>query len=172
MQTFTALRSSVFLLLLIAPFAACTTSRLPKPASRLGPDVYQGTGFLVRPDRLVLTAYHVVEDSNTIKVRGQGYDLVAAKLSEHSRTMDLAVLHIGLTGTPYLPPAAPRSARPGDPVFSMGFPSASYLGTEPKYSSGAISALSGRGREATLMLIAWRRSREAPAAPCSRRTAR
>ena len=35
----------------------------------------------------------------------------------------------------------------------MGFPSASYLGTEPKYSSGAISSLSGRGREATLMLI-------------------
>jgi len=78
-------------------------------------------------------------------VRCQGYDLVPAKLGEHSGTMDLAVLHTGLTGTPYLPPASPRSVRPGDPVFSMGFPSASYLGTEPKYASGAISSLSGRG---------------------------
>src|SRR4026207_2399430 len=154
MPTFSsALRGSVFLLLLISSHVACTTSRIPKPASRLGPGVYQGTGFLVRPDGLVLTAYHVVAEGNRIKVRCQGYDLVPAKLGEHSRTMDLAVLHTGLTGTPYLPAADPRSARPGDSVFSMGFPSASYLGTDPKYSNGAISSLTGGGREATLMLI-------------------
>src|SRR5262245_9503161 len=34
----------------------------------------------------------------------------------------------------------------------MGFPTASYLGTEPKYSGGAISSLSGAGRETSLML--------------------
>ena len=153
MHPFSSVLRRALLLLLIASLAACTTSRIPKPASRLGPGVYQGTGFLVRPDGLVLTAYHVVEDGHTIKVRCQGYGLVPAKLGEHSRTMDLAVLHTDLSGTPYLPPAAPRSVRPGDPVFSMGFPSASYLGTEPKYSSGAISSLSGRGRETTLMLI-------------------
>ena len=122
MHTFSALRCAVCLLLLIASLAACSTSRIPKPASRVGPGVYQGTGFLVRPDGLVLTAHHVVEEGHTIKVRCQGYDLVTAKLVERSRTMDLAVLHTGLTGTPYLPPAAPRSMRPGDPVFSMGFP--------------------------------------------------
>ena len=154
MRTFSfPLRGSILLLLIVASLAGCTTSRIPKPASQLGPGVYQGTGFLVRPDGLVLTAYHVVEEGNTIKVRCQGYDLVPAKLGERSRTMDLAVLHTGLTGTPYLPPATPRSARPGDPVFSMGFPTASYLGTEPKYSSGAISSLSGKGRETSLMLI-------------------
>lgn len=150
---FSVLRSSVLLLLLVVALAGCTTSRIPKPASRIGPGVYQGTGFLVRSDGLVLTAYHVVEEGSTIKVRCQGYDLVSAKLGEHSRTMDLAVLHTGLTATPYLPAADPRSVRPGDPVFSMGFPSASYLGTEPKYSNGAISSLTGRGREATLMLV-------------------
>ena len=132
MPTFSsALRGSVFLLLLISSHVACTTSRIPRPASRLGPGVYQGTGFLVRPDGLVLTAYHVVAEGNRIKVRCQGYDLVPAKLGEHSRTMDLAVLHTGLTGTPYLPAADPRSVRPGDPVFSMGFPSASYWARIP-----------------------------------------
>src|SRR5689334_14865547 len=95
---FSVLRSSVFVFLLIESLAGCTTSRIPRPASRLGPAVYQGTGFLIRSDGLVLTAYHVVEDGNTIKVRCQGYNLVSAKLGEHSRPMDLAVLHTGLTG--------------------------------------------------------------------------
>lgn len=67
--------------------------------------------------------------------------------------MDVAVLHTGLTATPYLPAADPRSARTGDPVFSIGFPSASYLGTDPKYFDGAISSLTGHGREATQLLI-------------------
>jgi S1-C subfamily serine protease len=148
-----ALRNSVLLLLLVASLAACTTSRIPKPASRIGPGVYQGTGFLVRPDGLVLTAYHLVKEGNTIKVRCQGYDLVPAKLGEHSRTMDLAVLHTGLTGTPFLRAAAPRAVRPGDPVFSMGFPSASYLGTDPKYFAGAVGSLTGGGRDAIYMLM-------------------
>jgi S1-C subfamily serine protease len=130
------LRCSVFLLLLVASLAGCTTSRIPKPASQLGPGVYQGTGFLVRSDGLVLTAYHVVEEGNTIKVRCQDYDLVSAKLGERSRTMDLAVLYTGLTGTPYLPPAAPRSARPGDQVFSMGSPPRATWARSPSTPAG------------------------------------
>jgi hypothetical protein len=46
------------------------------------------------------------------------------------------VLHTPLSGTPYLPVADPRSARAGDPVFTMGFPAALYLGPEPKFSAG------------------------------------
>jgi S1-C subfamily serine protease len=68
---FSALRNSVLLLLLIESLASCSTSRIPKPASQLGPGVYQGTGFLVRPDGLVLTAYHVVAEGNRIKVRSR-----------------------------------------------------------------------------------------------------
>jgi len=141
------------LLLLSLSVTGCATSVIPKPVSRLGPGVSQGTGFLIRSDGLVLTAYHVVEEGRIIKVRCQGYDLVPAKLGEHSRTMDVAVLHTGLTGTPYLAAAAPRAVRPGDPVFSMGSPTAGYLGTDPKYFSGAISSLTGGGREATQLLI-------------------
>ena len=134
--------------------AGCASSHgSATPVSRLSPEVSQGTGFLVRPDGLVLTAFHVVEKGNTIKVRCQGYDLVTANLGERSQTMDLAVLQTPLTGTPYLPVADPRSARAGDPVFTMGFPAARYLGTEPKFSSGAISALTGQGREAARLLI-------------------
>jgi len=150
---FSARRRFVVLLLLVASLAGCATSRIPRPASRIGSGIYQGTGFLVRPDGLVLTAYHLVEEGKTIKVRCQGYDLVPARLGEHSRAMDVAVLHTGLTGTPYLPAAEPRSVRPGDPVFSMGFPAAGYLGTDPKYFNGAIGSLTGGGLEATQLLI-------------------
>jgi S1-C subfamily serine protease len=143
----------IVLLLLLAT-TGCAASVIPSPPkSQIGPGVSQGTGFLVSPDGLVMTAYHVVEDSKTIKVRCQGYDLVTAKLGERSQTLDIAVLHTDLRGTPYLPAADPRSARSGDPVFSMGFPTAGYLGPEPKYFNGAISSLSGGGREASMLLI-------------------
>ena len=128
------------LLMLSAVLAGCASSQVPaRPASKLSPEISQGTGFLVRSDGLVLTAFHVVEGGNTIKVRCQGYDLVTAKLGERSQHLDLAVLHTSLTGTPYLQVADPRSARAGDAVFTMGFPAALRLGTEPKFSGGAIS---------------------------------
>jgi S1-C subfamily serine protease len=61
--------------------------------SKLSPEVSQGTGFLVRSDGPVLTAFHVVEKGNTIKVRCLGDGLVTAKLGERSQAMDRAVLH-------------------------------------------------------------------------------
>src|SRR6266851_57596 len=142
------------LLMLSGVLAGCASSQAPaKPVSKLSPEVSQGTGFLVRSDGLVLTAFHVVEKGNSIKVRCQGYDLVTAKLDERSQHLDLAVLQTPLTGTPYLPVADPRSAHAGDAVFTMGFPAARYLGTEPKFSGGAISSLTGPGREGARLLI-------------------
>ena len=142
------------LLMLSTVLVGCASSQVPvKPVSKLVPDVSQGTGFLVRSDGLVLTAFHVVEKGNTIKVRCQGYDLVTARLGERSQHLDLAVLHTPLTETPYLAVADPRSARAGDAVFTMGFPAARHLGTEPKFSGGAISSLTGAGREAARLLI-------------------
>ena len=142
------------LLLLTAVLAGCASSQAPATSgSNPFPDISQGTGFLVRSDGLILTAFHVVEKGKTIKVRCQGYELVTAKLGERSQHLDLAVLHTPLSGTPYLPVADPRSARAGDPVFTMGFPAALYLGPEPKFSAGAISSLTGQGREAARLLI-------------------
>jgi S1-C subfamily serine protease len=95
----------------------------------------------------------VVEKAKTIKVRCHGHELVTARLGERSQHLDLAVLHTPLSGTPYLPVAEPRSARAGDPVFTMGFPAALYLGPEAKFSSGAISSLTGQGRDGARLLI-------------------
>ena len=57
------------LLMLTTILAGCASPHVPvKPVSKLSPEVSQGTGFLVRSDGLVLTAFHVVEGGNTIKV--------------------------------------------------------------------------------------------------------
>jgi S1-C subfamily serine protease len=145
------MRSIVSLLALTAILAGCALSQ--PPDSNPYPGISQGTGFLVRSDGLILTAYHVVQKATTIKVRCHGHELVTARLGERSADLDLAVLHTSLSGTPYLPVADPRSARAGDPVFTMGFPAALYLGPEAKFSSGAISSLTGQGRDGARLLI-------------------
>jgi serine protease Do len=100
----------------------------------------QGTGFLVRPDGVIVTAWHVVKDASKIGVRCEGRGLVYATLGERSQTLDIAVLRTPLTDTPYLHTAPARSTRVGDTVFAIGFPAMMELGPEPKFSDGSISA--------------------------------
>ncbi len=53
------MRCIALLLILTAVLAGCASSQMPaKPVSKLSPEVSQGTGFLVRSDGLVLTAFH------------------------------------------------------------------------------------------------------------------
>src|SRR5258708_39899898 len=113
----------------------------------------QGTGFLVRSDGLILTAWHVVKDARRIGVRCEGREQVFATLAERSPTLDLALLQTPLTDMPYLSTAPARSARKGDPVFTIGYPAALELGPEPKFSECTISALSGSERDGVRMLV-------------------
>jgi S1-C subfamily serine protease len=53
----------------------------------------------------------------------------------------------------YLELAPARSVRPGDPVFTVGFPMIGLLGPEPKFTDGSVSALSGLRGEASLVQI-------------------
>jgi len=121
--------------------------------SKAGPPMAQGTGFLVRPDGLILTAWHVVKDAGSISIRCEGRERVFATIAERSPALDLALLQTPLTNMPYLSTAPARSARKGDPVFTIGYPAALELGPEPKFSEGTISALSGSERESVRMLV-------------------
>ena len=75
--------------------------QLRAPA-KANPHMAQGTGFLVRPDGLILTAWHVVKDAGRIGVRCEGRERVFATVAERSPTLDLAVLQTPLTDMPYL----------------------------------------------------------------------
>lgn len=112
-----------------------------------------GTGFVVKPDGVLLTASHILQDAQTITVTCPDQAPQSAIPEKTSRIDDLAVIQIPLSGLPYLSLAEAGSLRVGDPVFTIGFPVADLLGPDPKFTDGSVSALSGRGGEATLMQV-------------------
>lgn len=117
------------------------------------PSISQGTGFFVGPAGQVLTAYHVIEGTSEVAVYTAGGETFPARVLKVSRATDLALLTIERPVARYLPLAAPGSVRPGDRVFTIGFPVASLLGLEPKFTEGSVSAVSGMMDEGSLLQI-------------------
>lgn len=110
-----------------------------------------GTCFVVSPDGLILTNAHVVEGAKAIEVKlstGIGYD---GSLVSLSRTTDIALLQVNSNNLSYLSLASSHTVKPGSKVFTMGYPATQILGTEPKFTDGSISSLTGLGGESTLM---------------------
>jgi S1-C subfamily serine protease len=68
-----------------------------------------------------------------------------------SPSTDLALLRLEHQTPGYLSLADARSLHLGDPVFTVGFPATDLLGTQPKFTDGSVSALSGLGGEATVI---------------------
>jgi len=119
----------------------------------LAEDTGSGTCFAVSPDGAILTAHHVVDDANEITVQFVGSDPVPARLERDDPEHDLALLRVDRPTPHWLPLAPPHSARLGEPVFTLGFPVTDMLGDDPKYTDGAISALSGlEGRVSELQI--------------------
>jgi S1-C subfamily serine protease len=112
-----------------------------------------GTGFVVKPDGVLLTAWHILQDAQTITVTCPDQSPQSAIPGKTQRIDDLAVIQIPLSGLPYLSLAEDGSLHVGDPVFTIGFPVFDILGPDPKFTDGSVSALSGRGGETTLMQV-------------------
>ncbi len=71
--------------------------------------VSRGSGFLVRPDAVTLTAFHVIENANITAVCAN-HPPAAASIAQVARNNDLALLRVSsLSDTPYLSLAKPRS---------------------------------------------------------------
>jgi len=113
----------------------------------------QGTGFVVTANGLILTALHVVDGANTITVRCPNRSLTPATVTEASRNNDLALLTTSLGGLTYLSFADARTLHAGDAVFTIGFPAPDFLGPEPKFTDGSVSAVSGPGGEASFLQV-------------------
>lgn len=129
-----------------------TSERIQARISRGLRDLIEiGTGFVVRPDGLLVTAWHLVQAGGIITVTCPEQAPRLASPREISRSHDVAVLRIPLSDLPYLSLSEAGSLRVGDPVFTIGFPVADLLGPDPKFTDGAVSALSGLGGDATLM---------------------
>ncbi len=117
------------------------------------PETATGTCFAAHPYGILITAYHVVKDAESIRVHLADGTVTDAKIRTFSAGTDLAVLRIDPPTPDFLPLAPAGSVGVGDQVFTMGYPVTDVLGKEPKFTDGAVSALSGVGGEASLLQI-------------------
>jgi len=106
------------------------------------------TGFLITPDGFILTTCHSVEE--TAKVEVLIYDVnnysqkrYPAKVVLKDKSLDVAILKIEDVNLPFLPIASSSTVKTGDAVFTVGYPQVTLQGTEPKFTNGSISSLSG-----------------------------
>ena len=113
----------------------------------------QGSCFFVSKNGLVITNYHVIEGAKEISVHYKTGLVTPANVEKVSKTTDLAILSTNTDSSDYLPLAASESSYAGQPVFTLGFPVVSLLGSEPKYTDGVISALSGIQGEASFLQV-------------------
>jgi serine protease Do len=102
-----------------------------------------GTGFIIRPDGIILTNQHVVANAQKVVVTlADGTDLPAHVLGEDPLT-DIAVLRVDRKGLPTVTPGRSTDLMIGEWVVAMGNPYAYLLGNaEPTVTVGVVSATS------------------------------
>jgi serine protease Do len=100
-----------------------------------------GTGFVLRPDGIIVTNQHVVSGAEKIVVTlGDGTDVNAELLGEDPVT-DIAVLRVPRKGLPAVAIGETGDLMIGEWVLALGNPFAYYLGnTEPTVTAGVVSA--------------------------------
>lgn len=124
------------------PFAAFF-ARPPKPGqgqSQDGPRAIIGTGsgFIVSPDGLILTAAHVVDDADEVTVRLTDKREFKAKVLAVDVPSGVAVLQIDATKLPAVKLGDSSHVRPGEPVLTIGSPD----GVDNAATAGIVSTTS------------------------------
>ena len=104
-------------------------------------DAGSGTGFFVSSDGLIATCYHVVKDAELIQVVYKNKNYKAHTITG-DKGNDLAIIKIE-GQFPFFEVAESEAVKLGDDVYTIGYPSPSNLGIEPKLTTGTVSALSG-----------------------------
>jgi serine protease Do len=100
-----------------------------------------GTGFVVRPNGIIVTNQHVVANAERVVVTlPDGSDLPARVLGEDPLT-DIAVLKVQRAGLPTVTPGRSTDLMIGEWVVALGNPYAYLLGNaEPTVTVGVVSA--------------------------------
>jgi len=107
-----------------------------------------GTGVLISPNGLIVTAGHVVEGANKlVVVLPDGKK--EARILEIDAKNDLALIRIFGSGYSSAPLAPSRDIKLGQEVFTIGFPNTEIQGANPKFTKGEISSISGIRDEPT-----------------------
>ncbi len=115
--------------------------------------VNYGTCFAISRDGYVLTAHHVVSGGTELRVHFKGKDGLSARVLAQSEANDWALLKVPVSTPNFLPVVSTKGVDSGTRVFTFGYPVVNLLGSEAKYTEGAISALSGLRGESSEMQV-------------------
>ena len=130
------------------PLQPSRTKKTPKPSPKEKQIFSIATGFVFGSSGYILTNYHVVRGAETITIKFQNGERVKAELIKKDSQNDIAFLKPKSTPnirTMNLSLADSASVMLGDKVFTLGYPIATVLGENLKYSEGVINSLSGVG---------------------------
>lgn len=100
-----------------------------------------GTGFIIRPNGVIVTNEHVVGGASKISVMLRDGTTYPAKLLGRDETNDLAVIKVEATGLPVVALGNSDGLLIGEWAIAIGNPFGFVLGnTEPSVTTGVISA--------------------------------
>jgi S1-C subfamily serine protease len=135
--------------------ASAFIERVLEAAKTLPKTAATGTGFVVHPSGVIVTANHVIDGASTITAQcGAGTPLDATVRSK-SAALDLAVLAVRAPAPlMYLDVARDvADIQLGSSIFTIGFPVTELLGNDAKYTEGTISGLSGVAGDASFFQV-------------------
>ena len=106
--------------------------------SRIGREGGKGTGFVLSPDGIIATNFHVIGEHREFKIRFEdGKSFFPDSILAIDRENDLALIKINAQKLPYLELGDSDEISPGQPIFSIGNP----LGFAHSVSRGVIAAI-------------------------------
>ncbi|MBQ7761129.1 MAG: serine protease [Clostridia bacterium] len=95
-----------------------------------------GSGFFVSGDGRIVTNYHVIKASYSVKVTNYaGREFEVAGVMGYDADDDVAMLKVVAEAVPYLEIVGTESLKAGDPVYALGSP----LGVDNIFTTGIIS---------------------------------
>ncbi|MFM7057442.1 MAG: transglutaminase family protein [Planctomycetota bacterium] len=94
-----------------------------RSTDRTGGELGLGTGFVISPDGLIATAWHVIGDGRDIRVElADGRTLPVATVHASSSQMDLAILRVEQLNLPPLPLSLEGRTPQGREIVALGHP--------------------------------------------------
>lgn len=132
------------------------------PSEKSDPDAWKGngSGFFLNPNGYIATNYHVVDGTTALQAnftRNGKTESYPATVVVTDPQNDLAIIKIddkSFQGDGTLPYGLlTRTKDTGSEVFAMGYPMASVMGSEVKFTDGKISSKSGIGGDVRVYQI-------------------
>lgn len=110
------------------------------------------TGFFITSDGFILTVCHAVDEASKIEVL-YNQKRYAAKVVCKDTSNDIAVLKIEDNNLPFLSIVSSSAVKLGNAVFTIGYPRTTVQGSDPKYTEGSVSSLSGLNNDSKCFQI-------------------